>query len=387
MAIPTVALTNTFDEWRIRTNQVINSLNTINEANAALTGSITITNPSRFNSNVSLNVSSGMIKGDGGLLTNLQSSIVATAAYNTANAAYVAANAAPQSSRVNSIYSLANAAFDAANGAGTVAISNTAPIGPSSGDFWWKSDIGRLLIYYNDGDTSQWVDASPAGGPGIIYDTANAAFVKANAGFTRANAGYTQANAAYTYANTVAVTTHAAYDQANSATVAASSAGGIATGAFGVANAAFDKANTSTGGTTVKLGNESSSSETFYVTLANTSSGNVSTLNVSSSSLTFIPSTGTLSATVFNSLSDATLKNDIEPISNALEIINKISGVGFNWKESGKHSFGVVAQNMEEVVPDLVGNINNHKTVNYDGIIAFLIEAIKELNNKLENKE
>ena len=264
--------------------------------------------------------------------------------------------------------------------AGTVAISNTAPIGPSSGDFWWKSDIGRLLIYYNDGDTSQWVDASPAGGPGIIYDTANAAFVKANAGFTRANAGYTQANAAYTYANTVAVTTHAAYDQANSATVAASSAGGIAT-------AAFDKANTSTGGTTVKLGNESSSSATFYVTLANTSSGNVSTLNVSSSSLTFIPSTGTLSATVFNSLSDATLKDNVEPISNALDVINKLSGVGFDWKESGLHSYGVVAQNMEKVIPDLVGNINNMKTVNYDGIIAFLIEAIKELNNKLENKE
>lgn len=42
-----------------------------------------------------------------------------------------------------------------------VTISDTAPGSPSAGDLWWESDKGRLKIYYNDTDSSQWVDASP----------------------------------------------------------------------------------------------------------------------------------------------------------------------------------------------------------------------------------
>lgn len=44
---------------------------------------------------------------------------------------------------------------------GTVAISTTAPSSPSVGDLWFDPDYGRTLIYYNDGDSSQWIDASP----------------------------------------------------------------------------------------------------------------------------------------------------------------------------------------------------------------------------------
>jgi len=362
MPISTVNLTDTFDSWRIRTNQVITSLNTINEANAALTGSITITNPSRFNSNVSLNVSSGMIKGDGGLISNLQASVTSIGAFNKANAANVLAY--NTSLTVGTIYDMANAAYDAANATVSVYINTSPPVSPVPGDFWWDNEIGRLLIYYNDGDTSQWVDASPASIPTIIYNTANTA----NAGFAVTNTAFGVANAGFAVTNTAFGVTNAAFGRANAG--------------YTVANAAFDKANTG-----ILIGDQTSSSSTFYVTLANTSSGNLLTLNVSSTKLTYQPSTGTLSSTNFNSLSDVTLKENVEPISNALDVINKLSGVGFDWKESGQHSYGVIAQNMEKVIPDLVGNINNMKTVNYDGIIAFLIEAIKELNNKLENKE
>ena len=44
-----------------------------------------------------------------------------------------------------------------------VTVSDTAPTSPSAGDLWFKSDEGRLKIYYNDGDSSQWVDTSPIG--------------------------------------------------------------------------------------------------------------------------------------------------------------------------------------------------------------------------------
>ena len=55
------------------------------------------------------------------------------------------------------------------------ATSDTAPGSPTDGDLWWKSDEGRLKIYYNDGNTSQWVDANPplqgSGGGGATVTT------------------------------------------------------------------------------------------------------------------------------------------------------------------------------------------------------------------------
>jgi len=60
-------------------------------------------------------------------------------------------------------------ADDATGGGGggtSVTISDTAPSSPSAGDLWFKSDEGRLKIYYNDGDSNQWVDTSPIGSGG-----------------------------------------------------------------------------------------------------------------------------------------------------------------------------------------------------------------------------
>lgn len=47
------------------------------------------------------------------------------------------------------------------SGAAAVSVGATAPIGPSSGDLWYNSDYGRLFVYYKDGSSDQWVDAAP----------------------------------------------------------------------------------------------------------------------------------------------------------------------------------------------------------------------------------
>ena len=49
----------------------------------------------------------------------------------------------------------------AASGIATVAIGTIAPSSPSAGDMWYNSNLGRTFIYYNDGDSSQWVDSAP----------------------------------------------------------------------------------------------------------------------------------------------------------------------------------------------------------------------------------
>ena len=93
--------------------------------------------------------------------------------------------------------------------------------------------------------------------------------------------------------------------------------------------------------------------------------------------------TGNISATNFNSTSDVTLKQDVSVIDNALEMISQLEGVSWKWKETLKPSLGVTAQNVEEVAPELVSN-GDHKSVNYNGLIGILIEAVKELKSEVD---
>jgi hypothetical protein len=138
---------------------------------------------------------------------------------------------------------------------------------------------------------------------------------------------------------------------------------------------------------TTSIRNETVSSSTYYPLLGSATSGTLSTANTSNTKLYFVPSTGTLSATIFTSLSDISLKTDIVPLSNSTEVINNISPVEYIWKDSGKKSYGVIAQELEKVLPDLVAEVNNVKTVEYQSLIAFLIGAVKEMSDRLDKLE
>jgi hypothetical protein len=100
---------------------------------------------------------------------------------------------------------------------------------------------------------------------------------------------------------------------------------------------------------------------------------------------------GVATAQDFDALSDANFKDNIETVENALDKVDNLRGVRFEWKRSGAPAYGVIAQELEEVLPELVhGGVGaDPKTVNYNGIIGVLIEAIKELKeevNQLKNK-
>lgn len=55
-------------------------------------------------------------------------------------------------------------------GGASISISDTPPGSPTAGSMWWESDTGTLWIYYNDGNTSQWVAAGGGGGSNITKD-------------------------------------------------------------------------------------------------------------------------------------------------------------------------------------------------------------------------
>lgn len=134
------------------------------------------------------------------------------------------------------------------------------------------------------------------------------------------------------------------------------------------------------------LTNDTSTNGTRYLAFANATSGDVADLYVSSTKLYFNPSTGQLSATDFNSLSDATMKTEITNISGALDMIDSIAGVKFKWKDSGAESAGVLAQDLQKILPEIV---TEDLHVKYSGVVALLIECIKELKtelNELKNK-
>jgi len=93
----------------------------------------------------------------------------------------------------------------------------------------------------------------------------------------------------------------------------------------------------------------------------------------------------------FNS-SDTRLKNDIYPIQEPLDKVNKIGGYTFEWNgrqqiHKGK-DVGVLAQEVEEILPEVVVTRGDgYKAVNYEKIVPLLIESIKELKKKVEDIE
>jgi hypothetical protein len=126
-------------------------------------------------------------------------------------------------------------------------------------------------------------------------------------------------------------------------------------------------------------------SDDFFPVLSNATTGSFVSGFTSNTNLYFNPSTGTLNVTVSNTLSDETKKKNITNINNPFLVLNQIHGVEFEWAANDQKSAGVIAQNVEAVLPHLVTtNKFGIKSVNYDGLIAYLIEAVKTLGTELE---
>ena len=107
---------------------------------------------------------------------------------------------------------------------------------------------------------------------------------------------------------------------------------------------------------------------------------------------------------IYGSTSDERLKENIEPLKNPIERIKQISGYNYNFKreifpkelpedfiaQHTKKQIGFIAQEMEKVFPELVlppGEGEEYYSINYDGMIPVLLEAIKEQQNQIEKMQ
>jgi hypothetical protein len=201
----------------------------------------------------------------------------------------------------------------------------------TTGNLWYNNNLGRLFIYYQDTDSEQWVDASPSN-VGVITSLINVSFAPGSA---------------------VSPSMYFVGDSQ--------------TGFFSPGAGQFTVVST---GSSILNINPNGINVTGIVTSTRLSTGNV-------------VSSGIVTAQDFDALSDQKYKENVTTVNNALLKVEQMRGVKFDWKESGLPSYGVIAQELEQVLPELVHG-NDPKTVNYNGIIGVLIEAIKELKAEVE---
>jgi hypothetical protein len=97
--------------------------------------------------------------------------------------------------------------------------------------------------------------------------------------------------------------------------------------------------------------------------------------------------TGTVRAPAFQQTSSLRYKSEVETVARAIDLLSRLRGVRFVWKESGEPSLGLIAEEAADVVPELIA-INEQsgqaEAVNYAALTAVLIEAVKEQQAEIQ---
>ena len=133
----------------------------------------------------------------------------------------------------------------------------------------------------------------------------------------------------------------------------------------------------------INVTDDTTTNASRYIIFANGTSGAI-TEQVSSTKLFFNPSTGLLTSTDYNSSSDKRLKKNIKTIENALDKVIALRGVSFDWKEGSAKAIGLIAQETEKVLPEIVSqDENGFLGIKYNNLIGVLVEAIKDQQEQI----
>ena len=297
----------------------------------------------------------------------------------------------------------------------SVSVGATAPIGPYAGDLWYNSDYGRLFIYYSDEDSQQWVDAAPFNFSGITTATYTENSFVATAGQTSFPVSY-EVGYVDVFLNGIRLSS-GEYTATNGSSVVLDD-GATEGDVVDILEVATNRGPTGARGpageTTLAGVTSSTDSSTYYPLFTVGVGSTVPYVTTTSDYFSFVPSSGTLTvnelnsgvttatnltvqsincsgvatALDFNSTSDVNLKKDVKVIDDPVAKVLQLNGVSFNWTDTGQSSAGVIAQDVEKVMPEIIrDNPTGYKSLNYNGLIGLLIEAVKEQNETIKSLE
>ncbi len=137
----------------------------------------------------------------------------------------------------------------------------------------------------------------------------------------------------------------------------------------------------------VILAQNDTSTTTLYPVMVSSAGVNATPkVTTTTNYLSFNAATGQITAIDFNSASDQSIKTNVSKLNNSIEILKTLSPVSFNWTNSNEKSYGLIAQEVEKILPELVSETNDIKSVRYIPLIAMLIDAVVDLEKRITNE-
>jgi len=259
----------------------------------------------------------------------------------------------------------------------------SAPSNPTVGATWYVPSSATTYIRVNTGTVEIWVD---------ISSTSSTTAESLATARTIALSGDVTGSTSFDGSQNVTIT----------ATVADNSHNHTIANVSGLQTALDAKQATLVSGTNIKTVNgisllgsgsvsivtaaftdRSVNEEGHAVFIGTTGTGEQSMYT--NSAYRFNSSTGEVSATNFNATSDASKKTNVATISDALATVQQLRGVTFNWISDDRPGIGVIAQELEKLVPEaVVTDAEGYKSVQYGNLVGLLIEAVKELSDRVE---
>ena len=124
---------------------------------------------------------------------------------------------------------------------------------------------------------------------------------------------------------------------------------------------------------------------TFYPTFVSSNTTTTNQAHQVATAFNFNASTGTLTSTIVTASSDERLKENIRPITDALSKVLQLSGVLFNRIGQTADEIGYIAQQVEKIIPQVIHtDVDGMKSLAYGNLVALLGEAIKEQQQQIE---
>jgi hypothetical protein len=123
-----------------------------------------------------------------------------------------------------------------------------------------------------------------------------------------------------------------------------------------------------------------------YTPSAFSISDDLETVSIFNHSDHFIKADGTMRMKEYLTVSDLSLKDNIRDISfeECSNVISQLKAKKYQWKDTGEEAIGMIAQEVENVVPLAVNQTNDLKGINYTSIVPYLIGSIQQLQQKIK---